>query len=76
MPGLPIEAIIGAAVITICCLVSTILGWTLSDKILPGDQETTNYKTRIGLDSTYTVCTICLSALAIGLIVIKIRQTG
>jgi len=70
MPGVPPQAIIGAIILTIVCLVSTILSFAFGDKILTGDENKTN---RGVLDASYVLCTICSCLLTIGLIYGAVR---
>ena len=67
------QVIIPFAVLTICCLISTILAFTVGDRVLPGDD---NYSARVGTQATYTLCTISCSALCIGAIVMVVRSMG
>ena len=67
---IPPQIIIGPTLLVICCLISTILAFTVGDRILTGDD---NKSALIGTQATYTLCTISCSILCVATIYLVIR---
>lgn len=58
MPGIPPQSILPFLILTILCLISTILAFTVVPSWFPGDE---NYSKRAGAQATYTLYTILYS---------------